>query len=183
MKKRGALGGLFTPFGITQTVMLGAVGVALALAYGPWRQSQVRDAVHEQFPNIATIEGGKLAHWLETKNAQPPVIFDVRTRAEFELSHLPGALQIAPSATPASLGYAGEYDTPFVIYCTVGFDSSSYALGLMQRGCKRVQILEGGIYQWANEGRALEGALGGKGRVKLGNAEYSLLLERAHRAP
>ncbi len=183
MKKRGALGGLFTPFGIAQTVMLAAMGVTLALAYGPWQRAQVRDTVHEQFPTITGLEGGKLLLWLENKGAQPPVILDVRTRAEFDASHLPGALHTAPSATPALLGYDGKYDTPFVICCTVGFDSSSYALGFTQRGFKRVQILEGGIYQWANDSRPLEGALGSKGLVMPGNAQYSSLLDRARRAP
>ena len=180
MKRRGALSGLITPFGITQLVMLGIVCVALFLAYRPWQRGRVREAVHEQFPTIIGIDGAQLARWMSAKDEQPPTIFDVRTQAEFDASHLPGALHIAPSATPSSLGYE---NTPFVVYCTVGFDSASYALGLMQRGYQRVQILDGGIYQWANEGRALEGVLGSKERVKNSSGPYSALLDPAHRAP
>ena len=183
MKKRDALGGLLTPFGITQLLMLAAVGVALFLAYGPWRQTQMRDAVREQFPTVMGIESGMLAKWLAIRDAQQPVILDVRTQAEFDVSHLPSAVHTAPSATPTSLGFDGKLDTPFVVYCTVGFDSASYALSLLQRGYKRVQILDGGIYQWANEHRALEGKLGGGGLVRLGNNGYSSLLDLARRAP
>ena len=57
------------------------------------------------------------------------------------------------------------------------------AFRLLNRGYKRVQILEGGIFLWANEGRPLENAAGPAKSVVVGQSAYASFLERARRAP
>jgi len=65
-----------------------------------------------------------------------PLLLDARTEAEYDASHLPGALR-ADSA-PLQLGIEGKFDQPLVVYCTVGFDSAPvavrYILDAVNRG-------------------------------------------------
>jgi 3-mercaptopyruvate sulfurtransferase SseA len=46
-----------------------------------------------------------------------------------------------------------------------------------------VQVLEGGIFEWANEGQPIEGPGGGTDKVRHGDSQFSGLLKRKHRAP
>jgi 3-mercaptopyruvate sulfurtransferase SseA len=39
------------------------------------------------------------------------------------------------------------------VYCSVGWRSAIAARELVRRGARDVRNLEGGIFQWANEGR------------------------------
>ncbi len=176
--KKGARN--FSPFAITQIVMAAVVITALYMAYNPWRWGKVRDSVRASYPNVAHIDGAVLAEWFTAKDKALPVVLDVRSQAEFDAGHLPGARHLSPDVTPSEIGFEEKIKTPFVLYCSVGFDSASVATSLSLRGYKDVQILEGGIFMWANEGRAIEG---GSGKVKPGNSKYAYLLKVAHRAP
>lgn len=176
--KKGAR--ILSPFGITQILMAAAVITALCLAYDPWRWGKVKDSVRASFPKVAHIEGAVLTEWFTAKDRPLPVVLDVRSQAEFDAGHLPGAHRLSADKTPADIGFEEKEKTPFVFYCAVGFDSASVASGLILRGYKNVQMLEGGIFMWANDGRAIEG---GTGKVNPGNSKYAYLLKAARRAP
>jgi rhodanese-related sulfurtransferase len=178
MKKSSAL---FSLFGITQLVMIAAVGTALWLAYEPWRWGKLKDEVHAKYPEVPRISTEDLANWLGRTNEVRPLLLDVRSEPEYNASHLPGALWA--SAPAAEVVIENKLDRPLVLYCTVGFDSSLEAARLVQRGHSRVQMLEGGIFLWANEERALENAQGKTGLVSPGKSPYVGFLEHAHRAP
>jgi rhodanese-related sulfurtransferase len=91
----------------------------------------------------------------ETSHSQP-LILDSRSEEEYAVSHFAKAqridgrsdLSIAPvlKNIPKS--------TPIIVYCSIGYRSSRVAQKLMEAGFKNVSNLEGGIFQWANEGRA-----------------------------
>ena len=176
--KKGAR--ILSPFGITQIVMLAVVITALCMAYNPWRWGKVKDAVRAQFPGVVSIECAKLQEWIPATDRPQPELLDVRPQAEFDAGHLPGAHRLSADKTPADIGFEDKEKTRFVLYCSVGFDSASVASRLTQRGYKEVQILDGGIFLWANEGRAIEG---GAGKVNPGNSKYTYLLKAARRAP
>ena len=176
--KKGAR--ILSPFGITQILMAAAVIVALCMAYDPWRWGKVKDAVRASFPKVVHIEGAVLADWFTTKDRPLPVMLDVRSQAEFDAGHLPGAHRLSADKTPSEIGFKEKEKTPFVLYCAVGFDSALVANSLILRGYKNVQILEGGIFTWANAGRAIEG---GSGKVNPGNSKYAYLLKPERRTP
>ena len=48
-------------------------------------------------------------------------------------------------------------DAVIVAYCSVGYRSSVFAERLQRAGYLNVRQLDGGIFQWANEGRPLAG--------------------------
>jgi rhodanese-related sulfurtransferase len=83
------------------------------------------------------------------------LLLDARERAEYEVSHLPGALWIGPAG--AELGVLGPLplEQPMVVYCSVGWRSAEATRLLRQAGAGRVENLSGSIFRWANEGRPL----------------------------
>ena len=176
--KKGAR--ILSPFGITQILMAAAVLAALCMAYNPWRWGKVKDAVRASSLGVVSIDGARLQEWIPAKDRPQPVLLDVRSLAEFDTGHLPGARRLSADKTPVDIGFEDKEKTRFVLYCSVGFDSASVASSLIQRGYKEVQVLEGGIFLWANEGRAIEG---GSGKVNPGNSKYAYLLKVALRAP
>ncbi len=181
MKKAGA-GRRFTPFGIMVVILLAGIGLALWLAYLPWRWERTKDGLRRRYPSVNRIDADGLAAWLFRPGGPKPVLIDVRPLAEYGYSHLPGAKRMDRDDTPASLGIPENSNDSVVIYDAVGADASPVADSLIKRGYNRVQVLEGGIFEWANRGRPLIGPGGNTGRVLAGNSEFASLLRRRARA-
>ncbi|MBN1279765.1 MAG: rhodanese-like domain-containing protein [Chlorobiaceae bacterium] len=105
--------------------------------------------------NLATDE---LAAMLD--EGEPPLLFDVRTAAEFEKSRIATAVRLEPNidADDFSARYGSFLkgrDTVF--YCSVG-QRSSELLERVESVCRNVgarscRNLRGGIFRWYNEGR------------------------------
>jgi rhodanese-related sulfurtransferase len=110
--------------------------------------------IRRRFPKVRSLTTQVLADWLQSP--EPPLLLDVRTAAEFAVSHLPGALWLDP-ATPTSLTpmfLQGEpLDTPIALYCSIGYRSAIMGDRLQKAGYTQVVNLAGSIFQWANEGR------------------------------
>jgi rhodanese-related sulfurtransferase len=99
-------------------------------------------------PNISTVD---LEEWLT--GMDPVKLIDVRSCTEFEVSHLPGALNArSASEIRASLPNTAA---KVVLYCSVGFRSAKLVASTRNLGFPNVVNLEGSIFQWANEGRPL----------------------------
>lgn len=144
-----------------------AAAGAAALLLGPSSKGSgslqaTIEEVSRRWPQIAHIAPAELA----SLDAQA-VLFDVREEAEYQVSHLPGAIHISPDSAPAEFlerfGDSVKGKT-VVFYCSVGMRSSRLAAqvadGLKARGAKAVGDLAGGIFAWHNEGRALVDAAG-----------------------
>ncbi len=97
----------------------------------------------------------QLADWLADRQRPAPVLLDVRTPAEWEVSHLPGARRVDPQANAKTAAGDLAKDAPIVTYCAVGYRSGAMAHRLRAAGYTQVQNLEGSIFQWANEHRPL----------------------------
>lgn len=130
-------------------ILLCVVAVVLVAALGGWQWGAVKARIRKEFPAVPQLGTGALAARLE---GERPLLLDVRTLAEYEVSHLAGARRVEPGAMP-ELGV--PKDTPIVTYCSVGYRSSALAQRLRAAGYTRVENLEGSIFQWANEGRPL----------------------------
>jgi rhodanese-related sulfurtransferase len=102
-------------------------------------------------PQLATAE---LARRIDAHESV--LLIDTRAKEEYLVSHLPGAVW---AESPAQLR-AAVRNVPatqlIVLYCSVGVRSSKAAAMLMRDGGHTVVNLRGSLFQWANEGRALE---------------------------
>jgi len=150
-------------------VVIGAVGAALLLgsprraAASSW--AEVRAAIQQRFPAVASITTTALAARLADPSGPPPLLLDARTPEEYAVSHLAGA-RLTPDLAAARAVLAGRpMESEVVVYCVVGYRSAALAAALHEAGYEQVLNLDGSIFQWANEGRPVycDGGRDGEG--------------------
>lgn len=115
----------------------------------------LKQSLRQRFPKVEWITTAPLADWLANKERRPPVLLDVRTEEEWNVSHLPGARRVDPDASIEKATAGLSKETPIVTYCAVGYRSGALATKLRAAGFTNVRNLEGSIFQWANENRPL----------------------------
>ena len=137
------------------------IGLFLVAGFGmllvPKRASMdaLLGRMDDEFPNVRQISTSELARRLA--GGESLGVFDVRTREEFEASHLPGAKFLdASSSTRNAVEMIRPVPATNVLYCSVGFRAAEMAELLMGAGHTNVVVLRGSIFQWAREGRGLE---------------------------
>jgi rhodanese-related sulfurtransferase len=111
--------------------------------------------IQRDWPEVPQMSTRELAERIATNNGARPLLIDVRTHQEYEISHLPGAVWAeTPKQIASALREASDAQ-PVVLYCSVGVRSSKAAATLVRSGRTNVYNLQGSIFQWANEGRTL----------------------------
>jgi rhodanese-related sulfurtransferase len=115
----------------------------------------LKKSLKHRFPKVEWISTQEVADWLGSKDRPAPLLLDVRTQKEWNVSHLPGARRVDPSASVETVAAGLAKDTPIVTYCAVGYRSGDLATRLRAAGFTNVRNLEGSIFEWANEHRPL----------------------------
>lgn len=136
--------------------------------------------IRHDFPGIRRIEPKPLADWLTDKTHAQPVLLDVRTKPEYDVSHIHGARHVDPDAAATDITL--PKNQPIVTYCSVGYRSGGFAKKLQDAGYTNVQNLAGSIFQWANEGRPIERGGQRVDKVHPYNARWGKLLKPKLRA-
>jgi len=115
----------------------------------------VIERVRKKHPTVQQMSTADLARILEADSVQSATLLDVREEREFNVSHLKGARRAA--TIEEALDALGDVrkDALVVAYCSVGYRSSELAEKLGERGFTNVFNLEGSLFQWANEDRAV----------------------------
>jgi len=178
MKRRRLVCGLVVGLALVAI----AIVVSLAFAGRARNLAAVESAVRARFPQVAQISTGALAAWLGDPARAAPRLLDVRTAAEYAVSHLPGARRVEPGVAPPRWLVALAHDTPMVAYCAVGYRSSAYVERLKQLGFSRIYNLQGSIFAWANEERGLVRGTVPTALVHPYDAVWGRLLDPEHRA-
>jgi rhodanese-related sulfurtransferase len=111
--------------------------------------------IQRDWPEVPQMSTSELARRMAANNGASPLLIDVRTRKEYEVSHLPGAIWAETPSQIESATSAVSDHKPVVLYCSAGVRSSRAAAKLMASGRANVFNLQGSIFQWANEGRPL----------------------------
>ena len=52
----------------------------------------IRKAIADDFPQVRALSTVELAKWFDDPQHESPVVFDVRAKAEYNVSHLKGAI-------------------------------------------------------------------------------------------
>jgi rhodanese-related sulfurtransferase len=130
--------------------------------------------------NLATDELAAMLAGLE-----PPLLFDIRTEAEYEKSRIATAVRVDPDTAPDD--FAARYATlmagrDLVLYCSVG-QRSSELLGRLEKVCvkagaKSCRNLRGGIFRWYNEGRPVVNASGETDDIDAYDPLWAMMVER-----
>jgi rhodanese-related sulfurtransferase len=142
----------------------------------------VKQDIARRFPQVRQLPASELAAWLSDTNQPAPLLLDVRTPAEYAVSHLANARQVDPDADAAKALPDTSKDTLIVTYCSVGYRSSAFAERLRRAGFTNVFQLDGSIFQWANEGRRLVRDGKPVEKVHPYNARWGQLLDTERRA-
>lgn len=130
------------------------LGLAMALQFSGQGAVLLKPVVAARFPHAQWVDAETLARWMQGAPTTPLTILDVRTEAEFEVSHLQGAHRTDPNEPDIeSLDIRPE--ATVVVYCSVGYRSAAIIEQIQRAGVRTVYNLEGGIFAWANQGGAV----------------------------
>ena len=143
----------------------------------------LKKSLRHKFAKIEWISTSELAAWLANDRRPAPVLLDVRTPEEWNVSHLPGARWVDPNASAENAARDLSKETPIVTYCAVGYRSGEMTNRLRAAGFTNVRNLEGSIFQWANEHRPLVRGDERVSTVHPYNAFWGRLLNDDVRAP
>lgn len=108
---------------------IAGLAVVYAIFYFVRRARQVTPAVAHQW-----VERGAL-------------LLDVRTKAEFDTGHLPGATNIPLPILTANVAAVGDVKRPVVVYCASGTRSALASVVLKRFGFSQVADL-GPMSRW-----------------------------------
>lgn len=145
--------------------LLGAMavlGISSVAVHGAGQQcmNEMERKVERDHPGVQSMIPQHFEAMLNGR--EPLLVLDVREKAEFDVSHLPGAEHVDPDMSSADFlarfgdAIAGRL---VVLYCSVGVRSSRLAgvIGedAIRRGATGVYNLRGGIFAWHNYGQKL----------------------------
>ena len=119
-------------------------------------------STHTALTKIYTNVPHLKANDLVTMDEENIVVFDVRDKDEYAISHIKNATRVDPSID--ALTFYEKFghqlaDKTVVLYCSVGARSSILAEKLInsdiEKGTSKIYNLENGIFGWHNESRPL----------------------------
>lgn len=129
---------------------------------------------------VPTVPAAALAQ--ELAAPAPPLLLDVRTPAEYRVSHLRGARFVAFDSV-ATAQFAGlDRRQPVVVYCSVGVRSERLGERLHALGFRNVRNLYGGLFEWVNEGHPVVNSTGLTTNVHPYSPFWSPWLKRGRKA-
>lgn len=123
----------------------------------PRTMSEVTELLETRFPDVPEITPGTLAAELAGSPARGPaaLLLDVRTKAEYDVSHLAGATHAPDAKAALRLAASLSPGARIITYCSIGYRSAQAARELAEANHANVVNVDGGIFRWANEGRPI----------------------------
>jgi rhodanese-related sulfurtransferase len=110
-----------------------------------------------------------------------PLLLDVRTPAEYRVSHLKGARFVNFDSMATEQLADVPRTRPVVVYCSVGVRSERLGERLQMLGFRQVRNLYGGLFEWVNEGHPVYDANGVTTNVHPYSAVWSPWLKRGRK--
>lgn len=83
------------------------------------------------------------------------VLLDTRARAEYDVSHLPGAQWVGYDDFDLKRVKDVPKEANVVVYCSVGYRSERVGEKLLAAGYQHVHNLYGSLFEWVNQGNAV----------------------------
>lgn len=137
--------------GTFRSIFIIVIGFLIAalivvMAFKQWSFDTMMQGMLSKSVELKSVEQNELDNYL---------ILDVRAEEEFEVSHLPGAVQITPESTQFDESILNS-EKPVLVYCSVGLRSEKLGERLQQANPDlKVFNLNGGIFQWSNQEKKL----------------------------
>ena len=156
--------------------LLSFLGVfsAAALLFQPSLETLSKHTMRK----LPGVENVSIAQFLKM-NRTSLLLLDARSIEEFEVGRIPGAIWVDPEIEESVFKqrYAARLKNKnIVFYCSVGRRSSQLIEKLQgtmkDMGASKVSNLNGGIFNWANQGLEIEG-----GKIHPYNAYWGRLIQ------
>jgi len=119
---------------------------------------KIHRAIEGSYPDVQHISASE---FLLLDPAQK-VVFDVREKVEYQVSHIQDAIQLSPDTRPEEFEelYGDVLEGKRVVfYCSVGYRSSEMVSRLNEvtedLGARSSLNLIGGVFNWVNQGHPL----------------------------
>ncbi|GAB3199773.1 rhodanese-related sulfurtransferase [Pontibacter aydingkolensis] len=109
------------------------------------------------------------------------VLLDTRSKSEYEVSHLKGALLVDYDSFVMEQVRHLPKTTLLVVYCSVGYRSEKIGEKLKKEGYTNVYNLYGGIFEWVNNGFAVYNAKGSTQRVHAYSTAWGIWLTKGEK--
>ena len=142
---------------------------------------KIHQDIETNYPHMSHISSADLEKQLMSGEL---LIFDTRPLEEYNVSHIPGAIQIEPDITPehftAKLAESLK-NKRIIVYCSVGWRSSRLGTRLedaaLSAGAASIQNLEGGLFRWHSDNRPLVNPSGTTSNIHPYNPYWGRLIE------
>lgn len=105
------------------------------------------EIISKTIPLISVQDLKKVEH---TK--KPLLILDAREKEEYDVSHINKGKHVGYDNFKISSLKKVDKKTTIVVYCSVGYRSEKIAEKLKKEGFTKVMNLQGGIFDWINNG-------------------------------
>ena len=132
---------------------------------------------------LPVVTAGELSEMLE--KGEQPVLFDTRTKEEYDKSHIENALRVDPHTS--SEDFLSRHTQQIrgktvVFYCSVGQRSSDF-LNRVHQACKDAGAIDcynlrGGIFRWYNEGYPVVNDKGETDDIHRYNSLWGMMIEK-----
>jgi rhodanese-related sulfurtransferase len=165
---------------VTLVLLTGMIG-GLAWDRSPLGSLAVRQAVHLRFKDVRQVTPTELVAWMRDPSRPPPLLIDSRPPAQFQLSHIAGAVEIDPTAPDLAPLVNVARDIPLVVYDGPGVVSAAMVQALVTAGFSRVSNLDGGLFRWVNEEMPIVDEQGPASKVDPVNWWWGRLLKGRYR--
>lgn len=129
---------------------------------------------------VPLIKPGALYQKL-TQEQEKFILLDVRTKKEYDVSHLPNARFVGYDDVDLRQLQGVPKDARVVVYCTVGYRSEKVGEKLQQAGYKNVYNLYGGIFEWVNRGFAVHDDRGITQKVHVYSQSWGVWLNKGEK--
>jgi len=175
---------------MTRTIFIGMLALAALLAAAITFTKDKAAAsplgkIHEKivtdYPDMSHMSRAGLEKRLLSSDL---LILDTRPIEEYNVSHIPGALQVDPDISPVAFRTKfGKLlkNKKVVVYCSVGRRSSILGDRLhstaLTAGAISIHNIEGGLFGWHNDNRPLVDASGATSGIHPYNAYWGRLIE------
>lgn len=159
---------------VLRAVAMGFFFLSLSVGYGQEltdrqkveRIGEMFAEYQRSFPDTPFVTVPEVIEMLNRGNT---VLVDRRTRAEQEISMLPGAI----TSEDFEKNIEKYRDKNVVVYCTVGYRSGHYTKRLLKKGIRAVN-LKGGILAWIHAGQSVVDKDGKTRRVHVYGSKWNL---------
>lgn len=167
----------FTRKTIVLLVVFAASLIGLVWDGSPLGGLVLRKAVALKFREVREVSPAELVAWMRDPNRPPPLLIDARPQAQYQMSHIDGAVLIDPTAPDLAALEHVSRDLPVVVYDATGVTGAVMVTALAESGFSRLSNLSGGLFRWANEGHPLVNDQGPATKVDPINWKWGRLLK------